>query len=101
MPKTITHLKQVVDRLGQVKARLADLHAEEEALKGRLTEAHIDSLEGRLFRATVSRYEQTCVDYAGLVEQLAPPARLVRRFTSTSERTTVRVVSRNGKERKQ
>lgn len=97
MPKTIANLKQVVDRLGQVKARLADLRAEEEALKGQLTDAGVEALEGRLFRATVSHYEQTNVDYAGLLERLRPASRLVKQFTSTSERTAVRVVSRKSK----
>lgn len=97
MPKTIANLKQVVDRLGQVKARLADLRAEEESLKSQLTDAGVDALEGRLFRATVSRYKQTSVDYAGLLEQIRPAPRLVKQFTSTSERTAVRVVSRKSK----
>jgi hypothetical protein len=96
MPKTIANLKQVVDRLGQVKAQLADLRTEEEALKGQLTQSGVEALEGRLFRATVSHYEVEAVDYAGLLERLKPAPRLVKQFTSTSERTAVRVVSRKG-----
>lgn len=94
MPRTISSLRSTVDELGRIKAQIADLKATEEQLRQTLLDAGIESTEGKLFRATVSRYDQTCVDYAGLIEQLAPPARLIKKFTTTSERTTVRVVAR-------
>lgn len=89
-------LQSVVDQLGQVKAQLAELEAIEAGLRKQLVEAGVEAVEGRLFRATVSTFEATNVNWKGLVEQLAPPERLVKKFTSTAQRTTVKVVARNG-----
>ena len=51
---TIDFVAAAVDRLGAIKAQLADLKAEEARLAGIITEAGVEACEGDLFRATVS-----------------------------------------------
>ena len=69
MPKATDHLTAVpsvspfhnlttgaiVDRLGALKAQLADLKADEEALRGELIARKVEAAEGDLFRAPSPR----------------------------------------------
>lgn len=98
-------LKDLVDSLGKVKAKLADLSEDEDVLKemikSRLKGEH--SAEGKMFRCTVSTYDVTTVDYREVVESLRQTPklkRLVADATLTVPRTTVKVTSRTGKEGK-
>ena len=44
----------IVNRLGALKARLTDLKADEEALRGELIARKVEAAEGDLFRCTVT-----------------------------------------------
>lgn len=87
-------LKQAVDELGKVQAAIATLREKEEQLKEKLVKSGKDAVEGKLFRVTVSRFEVKQIDYKGLVEKLAPPPILFRRFISYDERVRVNVTGR-------
>ena len=83
-----------VDRLGKIKAQIADLEDQEDRLRAILINSGVDTVEGKLFRATVSYSQYNRVDYPGLIEALNPPKRIVAKFTKEDHRVTVRVVSR-------
>ncbi len=89
-------LKETIDRLGRIKAQMADLETEHEKLRQRIIAAGIEEAEGKLFRATVSHSQVPTIDYKGLLEKLAPPKRIVTRFTSIREQVRVNVVARTG-----
>ena len=84
----------IADRLGDIKAKIAELRDKESELKDELIESGVDSAEGKLFRVTVTHHVVTNVDYRGLMEKLSPPKRLVRSFTTEMDRTQVRVSAR-------
>ena len=50
---TIDFTAAIVDRLGDIKAQIADLKKIEADLIERITDAGSDTVEGRFFRATV------------------------------------------------
>ena len=97
------NLKDLIDSLGKVKAKLADLHDDEEMLKDAIKLAMKDrpAAEGHLYRCTVSTYSVESVDYEKVVRNLRPTPKLkglVKKFTSSSERTTLRITSRTGEQ---
>jgi N-methylhydantoinase B/oxoprolinase/acetone carboxylase alpha subunit len=51
---TIDFNSAIVDRLGDIKAQIADLKKIEADLVARITEVGADAIDGRIFRATVS-----------------------------------------------
>jgi len=92
----MNNLTSTIDRLGHIKAQLADLKAEEQALRDVLVENGPGAYEGELFRATVSASERATLDMA------AVRAKLSRQFiachTNITEVVTVRIVARtNGR----
>lgn len=90
-------LGEVVDELGRVKARIADLKREEERLRDELVGSGLAEAEGALFRATVSHSDVQQTDWRGIVASLPQTPQLKRtitRHTETAARTTVRVTSR-------
>ncbi len=92
-----TELEAMVDELGLLLARKAELSKREDELKKALRESGEVKVEGNLFRASVSRFETTKVDYKGICEKLEPSYQLVTAYTSKGEQCNVRVVARNGK----
>ena len=88
-------LVQVVDELGRLRAKIADLKVREEELKTALDESGEEDVDGTLFRATVSRSDVDHVDWKTIAARFKPSKRLVKANTETKERVTVKVTSRN------
>lgn len=94
-------LGTLVDRLGQVKADIADLKANESSLRDQIV-AELTSLgekefDGELFHAIMSQGDVKQVDWKAVVAALPSSARLTRLInanTSVEERTTLKVNSR-------
>ena len=90
-----TNLTSTIDRLGYLKAQIADLKKEESALREVMLEQGPGAYEGEIFRATVSTSERETLDMAAVREKLSD--QFIRAHTNVTESTTVRVVARNGK----
>lgn len=74
-----TIAEAAADRLGALKAELAPLLNEEEALKQILREAGRDVVEGREYRATISPAKATSsTDWEALARSLCSEARLAK-----------------------
>ena len=78
------------DRLGALRAQLAPLLIEEEALKEVLRNCGESVVEGDLFRATISSpgKETQAVDWEGIARSIASEARLAKlvpAFTTTKD----------------
>lgn len=86
---------EIADQLGKLKARRAELDAMEQEYKQQLLDARVDRADGKLFTALVLRSDVESINYRGLVERLAPSARLVKQFTEHKERVQVRVTARS------
>lgn len=90
-------IKNAVDKLGQIKADIADLKIVEGLLRQQLIDAELPEIDGKLFRATVNTHDRVCIDYECVIDHLPKTAllkKLVKQYTSKSEVTTVKVVAR-------
>lgn len=83
------------DRLGALKAELAPLLNEEEALKQLLRESGKDVVEGRNFRATISQGKaSTVIDWESALRSICSEDRLAKlaaQFASVREPGAPRV----------
>lgn len=86
----------MVDQLGIVLAKKAELAKEETEIKAALVAAGVGSYEGELFRATVSKTERNTLDMKAVRQHLSP--QFVRAHTVTAEVDVVRVVAKIGKD---
>jgi hypothetical protein len=86
----------VADRLGQIKAQLADLKKEEGKLKQELIDSGLAVVEGSFYRVAVSESEgKTLVDWRAIAEKFSPSRQLIKGNTSVGEAYfTVRVSAR-------
>jgi hypothetical protein len=87
-----TELALAVDDLGILKARIADLVKQENALKALIAASGYAELDGALFRATVSLSERATLN-SERVKGFLTPAQIVA-CTQTAEVTSVRIVAR-------
>ena len=88
--KTENQLPAIVDRLGTLRAAEAELSAEIEALKGELILAGVPTIDGGLFRATVSHCPgRETVDWKALALELnATPDQVSATLSITTRSAT-------------
>ena len=96
--ETQTIAAATVDRLAIVKAQLAELAAEEKALKETLIALGLPAVEGTLHRAAVSLTAgRTSIDWRAVAEHFNPSRQLITAHTSQGESFyTVRLSARRG-----
>ena len=82
----------VVDELGILNAKIAELEGQAKRLKSQLIENGIGAYEGDLFRATVSMSQRETLDMAAVREKLTP--QFIRSHTKVTQVTFVRVASK-------
>jgi len=92
----------LVDQLGALKARIAELTEQEAELKQELIDSGYTEMEGDLFRATVSTYDTEVRDgvFKALIEALVKKhtsSQYRRAHTQLRPKTVVRVVARTRK----
>jgi hypothetical protein len=88
---------QLTDRLGNIKAQIADLKILESELRDALIATGVSEAEGQLFRATISQYDYDQIDWKVVVESLEKTPevkRAIARNTCEKSKTQVKVVSR-------
>lgn len=84
---------KLVDSLGEVKAMIANLVTQENALKAQLIARGVNaSYDGELFRATVTQFEKGTLDMAAVRRKL--DQKWIEDHTSYSMCTQVRVNAR-------
>ena len=84
--ETYTDLAEVIDRLGSVKGAIADLQAEEAALKAIITAQPIVAAEGQLYRVAVSSVDsRPVIDWRAIAEKFNPSRQLVTANTTYTE----------------
>ncbi|SRR5579883_153015 len=84
----------IVDRLGALKARIADLVAEEGVLRAELIARKVEAAEGDLFRCTVTEALRQSLDAEAVKAELGE--RWYAAHCKVSVTTTVRVSARIG-----
>jgi hypothetical protein len=86
---------ELVDALGTIKARVADLTATEKVLRDALAGHGPGEYEGDRWRATVSVGERSNLDMDAVRAKLSP--QFIAAHTTTTPTTTVKVVARTRK----
>jgi hypothetical protein len=90
-----SNLTKIIDDLGTLKARIADLEAQEKALKQALADLGPGSYEGEIFRLSISESERATLDMAAVREHLS--RQFIQSHTNVTPVRTLRVVARTGK----
>jgi len=62
MLKTSVNLAKEVDKLGELQAQISALCKKEKEIKELLKKQNVEIIEGKLFKATVSRYDHTSLN---------------------------------------
>ncbi len=96
MTNTTDNLTRLVDELGTIRAKMADLKARESEIRDAFLDAGVHALEGNRFRATVVEQMRTMVDWKAVAEKLQPSRQLVTAHTKHKEVTSIRVSARRG-----
>lgn len=88
----------IVDRLGHLKAELAELENLEKSLKADLILTGEAAIDGDLFRATVSHCPgRELINWRALAEHLGATEALIKEFTETGmPYSVVRIGARKG-----
>jgi hypothetical protein len=91
-------LAAAVDRLALIKAQMAQLSAEEKALKESLSASGLDAIDGTAHRVAISHCAGRVVtDWQSVAAKFAPSRQLVAAHTSTgAPYAVVRVSARKG-----
>jgi N-methylhydantoinase B/oxoprolinase/acetone carboxylase alpha subunit len=82
-----------IDRLGELKAQIAELEREADKLKDIVRELGAGAYEGERYRATVSMFDRETLDMEAVREKLSP--QFLRAHTRVKEVTVVKVTARN------
>jgi len=91
----MTNLSKIIDDLGTLKARIADLETQEKALKQALADLTPGAYEGDLFRLSVSESERETLDMKAVREHLS--RQFIAAHTNVTQVRTLRVAARSGK----
>lgn len=83
-----------VDQLGLLLAQIADLEAQAEAIKNELKNGDEGSIEGSLYKATISLSQRTTVDSKGVFKEYNVPTELIAKYSKTTAVITLKVTSR-------
>lgn len=88
-------LEQRIDALGQLKAQLATMLADEKLLKDSIVEeVGVGAFEGDTFRVSISASQRETLDMEAVRKHLSP--QFIRAHTNITDTTTVRVTARKG-----
>jgi hypothetical protein len=87
-------LGAVADRLGKIAAKKAELVAYEDKLKAVIIDAGEDAVEGKIFRATLSIFDQVRLDTAAIREEF--DEKTIAKYELVQKVKQVRVKARTG-----
>lgn len=84
-PKLNISIETVVDRLGEIKAKLAELQSEEKTLVEALKGVGPNIYKGASFEANVFSSSRASVDYKAIFEEAKVPLKTITKHTTSSE----------------
>lgn len=94
----MSKVQSQVDRLGYLKAQIADLEKEAKALQSEVLESLVaageSSADGALFRAVLVRSEGKSVDWKAIAQKLEPSRQLVQAYTKATFKQFVKINAR-------
>ena len=94
----MSKVQSQVDRLGYLKAQIADLEKEAKALQAEVLEALVatgeSAADGALFRAVLVQSEGKSVDWKAIAQKLEPSRQLVQAYTKPVFKQFVKINAR-------
>jgi len=91
----MTNLSKIIDDLGTLKARIADLETQEKALKQALADLTPGAYEGTAYRLSISDSTRENLDMEAVRAHLS--RQFVQAHTVSKQVRTLRVAARSGK----
>ncbi len=89
-----SNLIPTIDALGEVKAKIAALKMEEDAIRDALGDLGPGAYEGDKFRLTISESVRKTLDMAAVRDKLSP--QFIKAHTNETPVRTIKVVARTG-----
>ena len=86
--RTAPALADKVDRIGQLRAEIAERETKINQIRAELEDAGLSEIDGHAYRVTFSTSTRTTTDWRTIAERFKPSPQLIRRHTSTSEPAT-------------
>jgi hypothetical protein len=92
----MTNLSKIIDDLGALKAKIAELEIAEKAMKAALIDLAPGAYEGDLYRLSISETERETLDMKAVREHLS--RQFIQAHTNVTPVRTLRVAARSGKQ---
>ncbi len=92
--KKLTNITELVDRLGRIKADMADLEAQEKEAVEELKARGINTYEGKLFSANVFSQSRSKTDWKEVCKEARVPSKIIAKHTDTSDILVCKVTAR-------
>lgn len=91
----LSKLRQLVDRLGELKAAIAILEKEEKTIVSKLKEQGNGVYSGTLFDANVFPQTRVTTDWEAIAEEVGYTVRQKNKYTSSKEIVYCKVTSKH------
>ena len=86
--RTAPTLADKVDRIGQLKAEIAERETKINQIRAELEDAGLSEIDGHAYRVTFSTSARTVTDWKTIAERFKPSPQLIRRHTTTGDPVT-------------
>ena len=86
--RTAPALADKVDRIGQLKAEIAERETKINQIRAELEDAGLSEIDGHAYRVTFSTSARTVTDWKTIAERFKPSPQLIRRHTTTGDPVT-------------
>jgi hypothetical protein len=93
-PKKLLNVTELVDRIGCIKANIADLKAQEKEALEELKEMGIGERQGRLFEANVFTQSRSTTAWKEVVAEAKVPQRIIDKHTKTQDILVCKITAR-------
>lgn len=88
------NVTELVDRLGRIKADIADLEAKEKEAIEELKALGVGERDGKLFHSNVFLQNRSTVDWKAVVAEAKIPTKLLLKHTDSKEITVCKITAR-------
>ena len=86
--RTAPTLADKVDRIGQLRAEIAERETKINQIRAELEDAGLSEIDGHAYRVTFSTSTRTSTDWKTIAERFKPSPQLIRRHTTTGDPVT-------------
>lgn len=92
--KKLPNVVDLVDRLGKIKADIADLESREKEVVEELKSRGVNTYEGKLFSANVFQQTRSKTNWAEVVKEAKVPSKIIAKHTDSNDILVCKVTAR-------